>query len=119
MAALEQLSLLEARVDVDKLCEDVKLGVIDAFVVGVTLLDCVRLSLTDTVGVTKNVQLWLTVTMIGIAAKCVALALSLIDVDAVDTTVAVAVLDGLHEIMTVTVPLNDVVIDASTVNDDD
>ena len=119
MAALEPLSLLEARVDVDKLCEDVKLGIIDACAAGVTLLDRVRLSLTDTVGVTENVQLWLTVTMIGIAAKGVALPLSLIVVDTVNAAVAVAVPDGLHEAVTVTVLLDGAVIDASAVSDGD
>ncbi len=48
-----------------------------------------------------------------------ALTLSLIDVDAVDAAVAVTVPDGLHDDVPLTVQLNDVVIDASTVSDDD
>ncbi len=49
----------------------------------------------------------------------VALPLLLIVVDAVGAAVAVAETDGLHEDVTVTEPLCDVVIDASTVSDGD
>ena len=49
----------------------------------------------------------------------VALPLPLIDVDAVDAAVAVAEPDGLHEDVTVIVPVNDGVIDASAVSDGD
>ena len=49
----------------------------------------------------------------------VALPLPLIVVDAVDAAVIVAVPDGLHEDVTVTVLLNDAVLDASAVSDGD
>ncbi len=49
----------------------------------------------------------------------VALPLPLIVVDAVDAAVAVAVPDGLHEAVPVTVPLNDAVLEAGAVSDGD